>query len=149
MAIIIEGMECRICNKKMSQNEIISFPPFISNSNDPLYFFNDSAFHMKCFQNHDMSSQVIDVMNYIKTILKNKTCDVCSNIITNPDDFFGLGLLVRNKSDVLFDYNFFQCHNKCLNIWEKRDFVINEIKRNINNWDEHFIKIILDNLTSR
>ncbi|KIA97325.1 hypothetical protein OA93_15490 [Flavobacterium sp. KMS] len=62
MAIIIEGRsKCKICGMTMSsQEELIAFPRFTINENDPLYFFYDRVFHKECFLSHSKKKNLIE-----------------------------------------------------------------------------------------
>ena len=51
MAIVILGKsKCPICGDVISsQDEIVSFPAFIHDSNHRLWAYNDAAMHQRCF----------------------------------------------------------------------------------------------------
>jgi hypothetical protein len=81
MAIIIEGRsKCKICEKTMSSKEnLIAFPRFSINENDPLYFFYDEVFHKKCFLNHSQKNILIE------KLIKDGYFEEYQNILNNPD----------------------------------------------------------------
>lgn len=62
MAIIIEGRsKCKICGNTMNSKEnLIAFPRFVINENDPLYFFYGEVFHKECFFNHSQKNILIE-----------------------------------------------------------------------------------------
>ena len=51
MAIVLRGMsKCSICGVVIQEDdEIVATTHFISNENDPLWRFSDSAMHKPCF----------------------------------------------------------------------------------------------------
>lgn len=53
MSILIPGTtRCPICSLEIeNKNEAYSFPAFVINVNDPLYYFNDASFHRQCLGN--------------------------------------------------------------------------------------------------
>lgn len=59
MALIIYGKTvCPICGNVIKEGqEVIAFSPFILNELDPLYFFNDAAFHTQCFYSYPAASK--------------------------------------------------------------------------------------------
>ncbi len=59
MALLVLGMKCKICGKKLEdRNNLLLFPPFGSNENDPLRFFSDGAFHHDCVAKHPLGARV-------------------------------------------------------------------------------------------
>ena len=77
MAIFLSGIKCEICKKNILQkDEKIMFPSFVLNEKDPIYFFNDSTFHRKCFFNYRMSGQAMLMYDELKRRTK-KTKECC------------------------------------------------------------------------
>lgn len=61
MAIIINDRSiCPICQKVIrSGDEVVGFPHFCGDPNNPLYFFTDTGFHKSCFLNHPLRDEVM------------------------------------------------------------------------------------------
>jgi hypothetical protein len=53
----------------------------------------------------------------------NRRCLVCGQVITNPDDYLGLGLLTDDRAHPLYQYNHLHIHRSCLRKWPKRSEV--------------------------
>lgn len=64
MALIFSGKtECSICCVVINNDDIIATTHFISDSNDPLWRFSDSAMHKSCFLNWQQRQSFIDKYN--------------------------------------------------------------------------------------
>ena len=126
MAIFIEGMPCRLCNKPMVKGQkVVAFSPFVTNEADPLSFFSDCVFHAECFQNHPQAADA--EARHHEALEKNKPasrrCLVCSQPITTPDDYFPLGYLTDDAAHPLHRFNFAHFHRACVNRWPELQHV--------------------------
>jgi hypothetical protein len=123
MALIFYGKTlCPICGKPIKKGqEIIAFPPFISNEFDPLVFFNDAAFHKGCFNDHPIAYKAQWVHSQVRehSAPRNRMDAVTGELIQNPDDYLGLGYLTDDESNPLFRYNFLHFNRKYLSKWEE------------------------------
>lgn len=59
MTIVILGKSrCTLCENSLEEKQdIVSFPAFVSNQRDPVWFFNDAAFHRECFVRHPLAQK--------------------------------------------------------------------------------------------
>lgn len=123
MAIIIKGKtKCPLCGNTLEEGqELVAFSPFVSNELDPLWLFSDAAFHSDCLDHHTRSSEAIARHEEMrkKTAPGNRACVVCKAEIEDPDDYFGLGYLVSNPRNPLYQYNYTQAHKSCLPRWHE------------------------------
>lgn len=123
MALVILGEStCPLCLKVMENgNEIIGFPAFVINDNDPLLGFNDSTFHRSCFALHPLASAVLERMAFRSSKIGpgNRVCEVCWNIIETPGEYFALGHLVDDESNPMSRLNYLQAHRQCLKTWDE------------------------------
>lgn len=122
MAILILGKTvCKICGNIIDNNDkFVSLPAFVFNDCDPLFFFNDSAFHENCFWTHESSKNVTErVERLFKEISsKNRVCIVCKNQIIQPDDYLFLGFITDNTEDDISKYGYTKLHLSCLPKWK-------------------------------
>lgn len=125
MAIFLSGIKCEICKKNILQkDEKIMFPSFVLNEKDPIYFFNDSTFHRKCFFNYRMSGQAMLMYDELKRrTKKTKECCICKKEITDPENYIFFGCFSSNYDQELSKYNFTMYHKTC--------FLDSETKKNI------------------
>ncbi len=125
MAIFLPGMKCGICKKSISQKDKkIMFPSFVLNEKDPIYFFNDSTFHRKCFFNDQMSNQATLMYNeLVRRTKKTKECCICKKEITDPESYIFFGCFSSNYDQEISKYNFTMYHKTC--------FLASETKKNI------------------
>jgi len=116
MVIFLENLTtCRLCEKTIKKHEkYFVFGPFISNEKSPLFFFNDSVFHLNCIQKHPLGTRVIQLCEEVETIAYKKplVCCVCHQEINHPDDFFCFGFFPSEKQDPELAYR--RCHIQCL-----------------------------------
>ena len=117
MAIVITGhTRCAICDEILKDNEEIgAFSAFIANRLDPLYLFNDAAFHRACFDRHPLAARATAIDKRLNENSKNRVCSVCHNQITSPDDYFVTGYL--SEVGPLAEFNYLQMHESCLTNW--------------------------------
>lgn len=123
MAILIDGMECRLCSKPMNpEEETICFSAFVSNANDLLYSFSDACFHAACFLQHPLAEMAL--ARHAEAVERlspgHRTCAVCSNDITDPDDYFALGYLTSDEAEPVYAYQYLQLHRSHLADWPER-----------------------------
>jgi hypothetical protein len=120
MAIVILGKTvCGICKKVITEKDkCLSFSAFVNNEKDPLYFFNDAAFHTKCVKNHKLGDSALRRQSESSKLSnpKSRKCFVCKKSIDNPDDFFAFGFLPSEEFYEILPYK--MCHQSCLKSWE-------------------------------
>lgn len=115
MALFISGMKCNLCGCTMNDKDnLIMVPACISNEIDPLYIFNDSTFHKKCFEEHPLSDKMIELLHKLNSVIfhKNRICTICNKGIDNPDNYIAFGCL-SSLDNELSQFNFRQYHKNC------------------------------------
>ena len=120
MAIYIPGIRCSLCGRVIpAGDDAVMFPPFVSNQADPLYVFNDGVFHVACFGGHALAeaAQARYEEHRERTKPGNRSCFVCGEQITNPDDYLAFGHLVDTPKHPLHSLNYSQFHRSCLGSW--------------------------------
>jgi hypothetical protein len=51
---------CGICGHVLRrEEELVAFPPFEGNEQDPMYFFSDAGFHAACFLTHPLKDEAV------------------------------------------------------------------------------------------
>lgn len=153
MALVVYGMECLLCGRPMEEGQrLVAFPPFVGNELDPLWIFNDGAFHAACFESHPLAEKALARS---EEAISNgqpdkRICVVCGRRIDNPDDYLGVGHLVDDVRDPLFRYNYTQAHRSCLPQWsDLREFyeLLEALKRS-GDWRGPSLDRILRDLRS-
>lgn len=139
--LIFNKSLCPICKKPIKEDdEYYSFPPFIANSKEPLYFFNDQTFHLKCLKKDRLGEMA---MAYAESFIEkvkpsNRRCSIGGNIITNFEDHIFIDLLTSDQSSFLHQFNFVHIDKNNLAGWQKREEFINELIKMYRNdmWQE-------------
>jgi hypothetical protein len=132
--------------------EIVCFSPFISNLRDPLYLFHDGCFHKSYFSRHPLAQKALSRYREVKEHSKPwpPPCALCSEIITDPDDFFTLGHLVDEEDHPLHRFNYLKTHTRCLpqwsELWRVTDLV-EELRRS-GTWDGCALDYLLHEMSS-
>ena len=121
MAIMVYGKtKCPLCKKPIQEGqEIVAFSPFVSNELDPLWVFNDGAFHAECFYEHPLAEETLARYKEIREHHGpgNRFCVVCKREILDPDNYFAVGYLADDVFQPLYRYNYTQAHRSCLPRW--------------------------------
>jgi hypothetical protein len=130
MAIVIQGLSiCPICKKTLNSiDENILFPPFVQNTLDSFYLFNDIGVHKNCLDKHPLGALAKSYLEKIieKTRPQNLKCDISGNLISSKDDFLFIDLLCSNKNEELSNFNFTIIDKKNIAKWAEK---------------EHFLKV--------
>ena len=71
MAIVLRGKtECSVCSRVIHhEDEIVSTPHFISDEQDALWRFSDSAIHRSCFLEWDHRAEFVARYNQIVSVV--------------------------------------------------------------------------------
>jgi predicted nucleic acid-binding Zn ribbon protein len=126
MAIIVDGMMCSLCGKPIEKGQqIIAFASFVANELDPLWIFNDGAFHSECFYKHPLAEKAQARQKEVLEQLGpgNRFCVVCKRKIIDHDDYFTLGHLTEDERHPLYRYNYVQAHRSHLSKWSELPYV--------------------------
>lgn len=121
MSIVILGRShCKICGRIIEEgDDVTGFPAFTSNELDPLVFFNDAAFHTRCFDSHHSSDNVRNRMaeRESKVGPQNRKCDICQKPISSYKENFELPYLIDESGHPSYALNYFQAHRGCMTQW--------------------------------
>lgn len=153
MAIFITGMTCKLCGQPMkSDDDIISFPPFVSNSKDVLYLFNDGSFHKVCFESHPLSNKAIErlKLHFENNSASRRICRITNEHIDDPDDFFSLGYLTSDDESELAKWNYAHFKKSAIKNWDKLDIIIDLLEHHQarSEWEHSDLQWIIDELKS-
>lgn len=124
MALFIPGMRCPLCGTSMTKSsDIITFSSFVADRADALFVFSDAAIHRACFARHPLSQQATE---WQEITMRNsgpgkRSCAVCETQILDPNDYFGTGLLSRDPTSPLHEFNFVHLHRSHADQWTRFD----------------------------
>jgi hypothetical protein len=131
MALFISGKTCKICQKPIeNQDDLILFPAFVSNENDPLRLFSDGAFHKTCFLKHPLAGRAEAQLQNFSTRMGpgHRKCAVCNLEIVEPDNYLPTGYLTDDQTDPLSTFNYLHLHRTCLTNFQPRQSLIGQLK---------------------
>jgi len=130
MLIMRDTTPCGICNRPLKHGDAITaFPSIVVNENDPLYQFNESAFHRECFESHPLAEEAMErIREWEAKITPAHMCYLCGQRITNPDDHYIFPDTTRDHGSPFFEYNFAECHRECLRKWEMSPRILAHMK---------------------
>jgi hypothetical protein len=132
MSLLLRGKTtCPICGRVIQERDVaISFPAFVWNGADPLALFSDASFHLACVDAHPLHEQVVAAVAELeaKTGPGKRRCVVCSNEISNPDDYLFIPKLTSNPSDPLWRYNFVHLHRSHARAWKGLPDLVSGLK---------------------
>ncbi len=129
MALILRGKtRCWICGQILDErDEVVAFPAFIGNRNDPMYPFSDAAVHSNCLASHPFAEDVSRRLAASKGPHAAKDCFICKRQITDPDDWYTLPTLWNVTDDVLKTVSGAQFHTSCIRTWARREEIGNRL----------------------
>jgi hypothetical protein len=152
MVLVIRGAtRCAICHQLLViDDDIVAFPPFVSNRIDPLYRFSDAAFHARCFHANPLSEDAERRRAELASMTERarRLCVVCGVRIEKPDEYLALGHLGERGEGPLERFNYLQFHRQHLPQWPDLGELIGmleEAKRD-GRWDGPAIDWLLDEL---
>jgi hypothetical protein len=125
-------MRCVISGRPISSlSEAIAFPPFVANEADPLFAFSDAVVHVDVFRAHPLAARAEARVEEAtrRTAPENRRCLICGDIITNPDDYVGLGYLVDDPRSPLYRFNYAHFHRSHLAGWSELPGLIAELDK--------------------
>ena len=155
--IISDYSKCPLCgNVIKEEDEIIMFPPFVQNTKDSFYIFNDSGVHIKCIKLYESKERLFKYLDKIiyKTKPGNRYCDIGGGKIKTIEDYLFIDLLTSDEKEALSNFNFMSIDKQNINKWSNKNIFLKEAKKFIkdNKWDsltefnylEYLIKEIID-----
>jgi hypothetical protein len=132
MAIVIPGVRCAISGRPIgSVKDAVAFPAFIANEADPLHIFSDAVMHADVFRTHPLAAQVQARFEEARQHVapNSRRCFVCTELITDPDNYIGLGHLVESRSSPLDRFNYAHFHRSCLATWPGLPQLVAELEK--------------------
>jgi hypothetical protein len=131
MAILIFNKSlCPICQRPIKEgDDYYSFPSFVVNTKEPLYFFNDQTFHLKCLKQDKLGEIARTYAGNFAEKVKppNRRCIIGGNLITTFEDHIFIDLLTSDQNSFLHQFNFAHIDKKNLAHWQEREGIISEL----------------------
>ncbi len=122
MALAIIGVSrCGVCEELVtSSDELVQFPPFVSNEADRLYFFSDSTFQQKIVENHELGAWAVSFLNEFESVSgpQGRLCAHCGFQILDFRDCFSIGVVSSSIASPLAFFNNVQLHVSHIRLWE-------------------------------
>ena len=119
MAIFIAGVACGLCRGTLASDELETFAAFIGDRLDPLHVFSDGCFHRACVDAHPLGAEARAWQQRALDEPRPRRCNACGEVIVDPDDYFGTGLLARGAEDPLHAFNFVHLHRSHAASWPR------------------------------
>lgn len=116
--------KCVLCRKVIElDDEAFLFPPFIQNTKDQLYQFNDASVHISCLNESSLGIKATQFSSkYISaTTPKNRTCIVSGEPIDSSENYIFISLLTSNEVDELYDFSFLTLDRNNIRLWKDRE----------------------------
>lgn len=133
MAIVFINITvCSLCNSELKESEkIYSFPAFAANAGDPMFEYNDQAFHLDCLKDDSQGQKAIKLAEkfLFHTRTANRICVVSGNRIMNPNDYLFIPLLTSNAKEKMYDFNFLTFDRSNTKDWERRQEFLSVAKQ--------------------
>jgi len=120
---------CNICGNVLAENEdIFSFPPFLQNTDDKLYKYNDSSFHSNCLLKSQSGLKAIQLTEkfLFETRPENRICDITKDVIRNYSNYFFIDILTSDEQQSLYKYNLTTLDVKNIKLWNHKDEFVSE-----------------------
>lgn len=142
MAIIITGKTtCRICSKVIAEEDLFySFPAFVLNTLDPVYYYNDCGCHINCLGHDSVGLLALKMAKLFTFQISpiNRICSITGEKITKQDEHFFVEMLTSNSKDILFKYNFIHLNKTQIRNWAERFVLIEAVMKlqKENGWRE-------------
>jgi hypothetical protein len=142
MSILIFGKTgCTICGRVINETDsFYSFPSFVINTKDPLYFFSDNSFHVACLNKHVLNGTARKYANLFieKSQPGNRKCMISGGKIEDYNDYLFIDYLTSNEDEFLHRLNFSSIDKRNLPRWYLRDRVVSELfeLNRSGNWKE-------------
>lgn len=155
MSILLLGKStCPICGLTINEaDRYYSFPAFVSNTNDKLYMFNDSTFHLECLNEHEFGNTAKEYAGLFVNAIKpeERICLITREKITDPKDHIFIPYLTSNKDEYLHRFNFVHLCKSSLANWTLRKSFVEELMRlkDSGTWQESFNKDYLGKLINQ
>lgn len=152
MAILVRGStRCPICGEIIEEGDpAVTFPPFVANERDRLYFFSDAAFHEHCLDDHPDSAAgrklAAEVLEHSDP--DRRSCVVCGEVIRDPDNFLGFGYLTGDGELAASRFNYVQLHRSHIGSWQDLDAALEALEelRDSGRWQGDWLARLLDEL---
>ncbi len=120
MTLVIGGVtRCSLCERFLGDSGCVEgFTVFVWNELDPLFGFNDAAFHRSCLERDPLGKLAIERQADVRRRLGpgSHQCVVCQKAITSWSDNVAFPYLAADENE-LSEFNYLQFHRGCLPRW--------------------------------
>jgi hypothetical protein len=153
MAIFVPGIRCSISGDKIeSASDAVMFPSFVANEADPLYIFSDAVVRKAVFAAHPLAARAQARYEEFehRTHPQARSCLICGQRITDPENYIGLGHLVDAPDHDLYSYNYAHFHRTCLTSWSELLHLIHELETMNRSgvWKGDALRTVIEDLAS-
>lgn len=114
MPFVHKNTFCGLCGKLIeAYDDIIAVPSIFCNRNDPMYAYNDRAFHKKCFESAEEAEKILHFIELVKKEYSKKECCICGDKILSADDMLFVPVISSNEENAVSKYNCRSFHKNC------------------------------------
>ena len=114
------GREIRVEAAVRGDGEYTAVPRLTLDTKDPCAKYYDGWVHTRCLgaSTPAMADLRSELLRYFQPpTLADKTCEVCGEVVRDPDDFVGWSVLTRDPTESLFAYNNLRFHRHHVRLW--------------------------------
>lgn len=108
---------------------LIMFPPFVANLKDPVYFFNDEAFHDACFQTHPLANRALALRELFEAATANRLCHISQKPVSAPEGGIFIPLITSDENEELYKFDFMCFDRNNISNWNEREYFIETMNR--------------------
>lgn len=140
--LILNKTSCPICNCNiMDYDDFFTFPSFVINKKDPLYFYSDMSFHSKCLEKEPLGLISKKFAKMFERAIRPefRVCIIGGGYINNQNDHIFIDYLTSNENDFLYQFNFAHIDKNNLHKWEKKNELIFQLNTFLESklWDDN------------
>jgi hypothetical protein len=133
MALLVRGRTvCVLCGLVISaDDDAVIFPPMTANTLDPVFRYSDAACHATCVDSACDGWQARERMAELLSANapSNRRCEVCGELIRDPDDYLGIGYLTFDESLLASRFNFVHLHLSHVHAWSRLGEAIEALRQ--------------------
>jgi hypothetical protein len=157
--LIIEGqkLKCRICNTDVSlENDLVFSGNYEANENAPLFLFNDSIIHQRCFELSPLKEVLLERIKELELLAEIHKTDYITGEpldleqLGHPDNLITVFYLTPNPENPLYKFNGINLNKQNLEKWSVLEYfkgLLNDLN-NSSEWKGNSIKHLLNQLNS-
>jgi hypothetical protein len=151
MALYSHESPCAICRHPVGTGAIVSFPPFVTNRNDPLGAFSDSVVHRACLDAHPLRPLALCARGQLEGPdgVGGLRCVACGETLRSvPGKWFGTWLLSSESHSPLFEFNYVWLHSAHFPEWDRASYFQSAVEEAMRSESWEGSKIVFDPLPS-